>query len=362
MNKFDFNIGAAVHCKNGPCGKMKKLVVDSESLEVTDLIVEKGLIHTEDWVVPFSDVDRATEDYVMLSINCIELEDYPEYRSYDFDAIGQKLKNKAIESTYIVPPVSPYGLDPAGRFIPIIHSQSVHVNVRPEQEVITRGTPVHNKRKKIGSVDHILVDPESGKLTHLVVDPGLFTNSVVLHVSKVERVNENGILVNVDEREIDQFPEYSPRDDNAIITDLRERLKEESIINGIDISVDNNILTMRGSVPDIQTKRRLEYVARTMVGVLEVENNLHPENVADSKVLAALSNDPRTEFSVIEVIEDRNQVTLRGQVDSVEILQAAFEIADAQTGVLRVINGLSVKEDCFSPAFVTRITKILLKP
>ena len=92
MNKFDFNIGATVHCKNGKCGKLQKIVVDPESMEVTDLIVSKGLILTEDRVVPVSDVDRATEDYVMLSVNDTQLEEYPEYRTYNFDVAHQKSK------------------------------------------------------------------------------------------------------------------------------------------------------------------------------------------------------------------------------------------------------------------------------
>jgi osmotically-inducible protein OsmY len=175
-------------------------------------------------------------------------------------------------------------------------------------------------------------------------------------------VDEGGILVNVDEKEIDQFPVYSHRDDDAIISDLKERLETDAILDGIDIRVENGILTMYGSVPDVQTKRRLEYAARTIDGVVEVDNKLRPKNVMDSQVLAALANDPRTEFSVIEVIEDRKTITLRGQVDSVEILQAAIEIAETQPGVLRVINGLSVKEDRFSDAFVTQYTRSQLAP
>ena len=69
MNKFDFNIGATVHCKNGKFGKLQKLVVDPKSMEITDLVVGKGFIRTEERIVPVSDVDCATDEYVMLSIN-----------------------------------------------------------------------------------------------------------------------------------------------------------------------------------------------------------------------------------------------------------------------------------------------------
>jgi osmotically-inducible protein OsmY len=362
MNKFNFNIGATVHCKNGKCGKLQKLVVDPENMEVTNLIVSKGLILREDRVVPVSDVDRATEEYVMLSINDKKLENYPEYRPYNFDVVGMNSKKKTFGFNYISPRVSPYGFGSAGRYLPVIHRQSVHMNVPSDQEVIERGTSVHNQRKKIGNVDHVLVDAESGCLTHIVVDLGIFTNSVVFPISITECVDGEGIFINIDEEEIDQFPEYSLRDDSEIIKDLRKRIKSESFLDQIEITADDGVVKMDGSVPDIKAKRRLEYEARTLEGIVEVENNLLPGKIADSQVLAALANDPRTEFSVIEVIEDRNTVTLRGQVDSVEILQAAIEIAETQPGVLRVINGLSVKEDRFTAAFVTPYTRSQLAP
>jgi osmotically-inducible protein OsmY len=364
MNKFDFNIGATVHCKNGKFGKLKKLVVDPDSMEITGLVVGKGFFRTEDRIVPVSDVDRATDEYIMLSINDTKLEEYPEYVALLLSSNSpvesrSKSEQKTINSAYVA---HPYVFGPAGHYSPVLQKKIVHANVHPDHEVIGRGTLVHNQKNRIGSIDHLLVDAESGELTHLVINQGLFSDSLVFPISIAERVNEAGIFLSIDEEEIDQLPEYAKRDDADIVTDLREQLKTETFLDEIQICVENGILRMDGTVPDVATKRRLGYVACTLNGVLEVENNLHPDNVADSQVLNALASDPRTEFSVIEAIEDRGIVTLSGQVDSVEILQAAIEITEAQPGVLSVINGLSVKEDPFSPAFVTHYTKTQLTP
>jgi hypothetical protein len=62
MNKFDFNIGATVHCKNGKFGKLQKLVVDPKSMEITDLVVGKGFLRIEERIVPVSVVDCANDE------------------------------------------------------------------------------------------------------------------------------------------------------------------------------------------------------------------------------------------------------------------------------------------------------------
>jgi osmotically-inducible protein OsmY len=318
---------------------------------VTDLIVERGLLRTDERVVPVSYVDRATEDYVMLSISEPKLDECPEYQSYKYDVVGEKSAKRAIGSKPMTTYISTFGPVMTRGYMPVIRRQQVHQNVEPNQEVVTRGAPVRNQEEKIGSLDHMLVDAETSELTHLVLDPGIFSESVVLPISKAKRMDENGILVDLEANELDQFPAYSPRDEDEILEDLRGHLDTDGILEQLDMRVENGVLLMDGVVPDVFTKRRLDYVARTLEGVVDVENRLQPKNAMESKVATALAKDPRTALAVIEVIEDRNQVTLRGQVDSVEIQQAAIEIAESQPGVLNVINALVIKEDEFSSAF-----------
>jgi sporulation protein YlmC with PRC-barrel domain len=219
MNKFIFNIGATVHCKNGKYGKLQKLVVDPESMEITDLIVGKGLIRTDERIVPVSAVDCATDEYVMLSIKKSNVEDYPEYvevLSNSSEEVDTKSKRRSIKTAYVA---HPYVFGLASPYSPVFH-QTVRANVHPDHEVIERGTSVCNQSKKIGSVDHLLVDEESGELTHLVVDPGLLAGSIIVPISTIERINEEGIFLTIEEEEIDDFPEYSKRDDAGIVSDL----------------------------------------------------------------------------------------------------------------------------------------------
>jgi hypothetical protein len=84
MSGFDFKIGAVVHCPDGRCGRLLKVVVDPETREVTDLIVEKGFLLSEDRVLPADAVEEAAADEIHVSVASHELE---EFERYDEDVV-----------------------------------------------------------------------------------------------------------------------------------------------------------------------------------------------------------------------------------------------------------------------------------
>lgn len=71
-------------------------------------------------------------------------------------------------------------------------------------------------------------------------------------------------------------------------------------------------------------------------------------NVVDPltlKVEEALMNDDRTSDAVIDVGSYQGIVTLTGWVESLEVAQAAEEVANRQEGVVKVINSLVIESD-----------------
>jgi hypothetical protein len=153
----------------------------------------------------------------MLTINDTEVENYPEYVEYISNSdikVGSKSKQKNFDTAYVA---HPYVFGPTSRYMPILHRQIIRTNVHPDHEVVERGTPVHNQKNRIGSVDHMFMDAESGELTHIVVDPGFFSNSVVVPIALAERVDGEGIIINLDEEDINQLPEYGKLENVEIV-------------------------------------------------------------------------------------------------------------------------------------------------
>jgi hypothetical protein len=358
MHKFGFSIGATVHCKNEDCGKLEKLVVDPETLEVTHLIVKNGLFRPEDRIVPLTVVDRAKGNYVMLAINDTGLEKYPAYRFFDINIEGHKNHQKIVGSSSVTHQSSLDGFSSDHTYDSVIQRQSVHNNVPENGEIIKRGTPVYGADKKIGVIDHVIVEGETGELSHLVIDRGLLSCSKVIPITQIEGLHEKKIIVNLAESEINKFPDYSKHADHEIVMAMREQSKENSFLEDLHIVVIDGVVMMEGAVPDLTTKNRLEEIARKLDGVVAVENRLYPENAPGRGVLAALAYDPRTEDAVIEVLEDRGLVRLFGTVDHADRMEAAVEIAESQPGVLKVINGLTVEKAPRFPAFLSQLPQV----
>ena len=85
MNDFDFNIGAQVHCQDGQCGKLAKVVVNPDTLQVTDLIIEEGFLLKRARVFPISVVESTTAEDIYLSVHSDDLGNYREYREIEYE-------------------------------------------------------------------------------------------------------------------------------------------------------------------------------------------------------------------------------------------------------------------------------------
>lgn len=119
----------------------------------------------------------------------------------------------------------------------------------------------------------------------------------------------------------------------------------------IDVSTENGIVTLSGSVDSYFTKWDAREAAESVKGVRAVINELdvNPSPRRDaqirSDVFTALVADPVTEsFDVTVDVED-GLVTLRGEVDSYTEKMVAEEVAARVRGVSHVTNLLTYKLD-----------------
>jgi uncharacterized protein YrrD len=214
QSKLPLNIGAAVHCPDGRCGTLERLVIDPRREEVTDLIVEKGFLLKEDRVIPVSKVVKATEDRIDLSVAGDEFEGFPEYDEQEFRTPRPLLSERDYAPTDVAVWMRPYaglGVLVRDRIIPtkeVEVRQGVDVDVR----VIGGGTPVRTKKGKMGEVDHVLVDLDTEEVTHLVVETGgLQPEHMIIDYDAVEYADEDGIFVDLGDRDLRHLPRYAPR-------------------------------------------------------------------------------------------------------------------------------------------------------
>jgi osmotically-inducible protein OsmY len=118
----------------------------------------------------------------------------------------------------------------------------------------------------------------------------------------------------------------------------------------IEVSVDNGMLALQGSVEAYWKKIHAEEIVSRLSGVLSIENELTvvpTDDVLDKRiadeVIGALERNVLIDPEEINVRVEEGEVTLTGTVPSWRAEQAAYEAALYTTGVVEVRDNLSVQ-------------------
>ncbi|OQB25873.1 MAG: PRC-barrel domain protein [Chloroflexi bacterium ADurb.Bin180] len=204
---LSFSIGAAVHCDDGRCGRLARVVIDPSTDRVTALIVEKGFLQREDRVVPVMAVKSASDDQIVLGMHSSALRDLQEYREVDFRVPVERWDRGKYQPEQTRYAASPYeavagsGVVPSRRY-------RFHEGVPFSLKVVGRGTKVRDADGSLGEVDHVLVDCEGQHITHLIVRQGLFSDYVIVPVDAIVEVDDTGILLTLARDEVRALPRY----------------------------------------------------------------------------------------------------------------------------------------------------------
>jgi len=162
----------------------------------------------------------------------------------------------------------------------------------------------------------------------------------------VRSIGTKAIILDATQEEIDALPRYSRRSDEDIARELQDRLEEATVdCSNLQIAVSNGVVELEGTVRDVSCRRHAEAITRSVTGVIDVQNAISTDQSLQAQVIAALLSDPLTDVAVIEVMNERGIITLKGRVDSVEISEAAERIAGEQPGVMQVVNALDIRPD-----------------
>jgi sporulation protein YlmC with PRC-barrel domain len=202
-----FTIGAAVSCSDGPCGNLTKVVVDPVARAVTHVVVEpehrSGLAR----LVALGVIEPGTDaKAIRLGIALDEFEALPHAEETEFLPGGSgESAYEAHELYYwpyfgleggVAPSVAPYA------------SGLVTRDTIPAGEVeVRRGDRVHASDGEIGKVEGLVVEPASGRVTHVLLQEGHLwgRKQVAIPMTAVVKMDD-GVSVSLSRREIEALP------------------------------------------------------------------------------------------------------------------------------------------------------------
>lgn len=118
----------------------------------------------------------------------------------------------------------------------------------------------------------------------------------------------------------------------------------------VNASVEDNMVTLTGTVSRLAEKHHADRLAQTVRGVLFVKNEIEVRPLVDheasqvrDEVIDALQRNPATEAYELDIqVDDQGQVTLTGEVESYNESALAEEVASTIRGVTGIDNRIDV--------------------
>src|SRR5258706_15667562 len=91
-----------------------------------------------------------------------------------------------------------------------MRSFSLKLERRCPMQLIKGADVFSSAGEKIGSLDRVVLDPETKEVTHIVVEKGmLFTTNKLIPIEYVNLEHGERIMLNQTEKELDKLPAYN---------------------------------------------------------------------------------------------------------------------------------------------------------
>lgn len=200
---MDIPLNVEVRCVDGVGGKCTVIIVDPATQQITHVVVEsKGI----DLLVPIDAISASAPDHIQLSWSLAELAKAPPFEKVVY--VGDNPADLAGGGWTGPSLVMPTGMD-EGYMTEAVELSYVPEEQIPENELaIHSGAHVEASDGRVGRVDTFVVDPATGRITHLVLQQGHLwgKREVTVPLDAIDRIQEDIVFLKLDKAAIEQLP------------------------------------------------------------------------------------------------------------------------------------------------------------
>jgi hypothetical protein len=201
----EYEIGAAVTCRDGACGQLVRVVLDPVARAITHIVVEPKHRQGQERLVPVDLIDAGAPEMCLLcSIS--------EFDKLEYAAEIHFLSESAGDLGYGNGEVAVwpyYGLGGAiGGGMPEA-PQTYFTSRVPAGEVeVRRGEQVHASDGDIGRVHGLVIDPSNHRVTHVLLQEGHLwgKKQVSIPMQSVKAVDGEGVHLDLTRDEVRDLP------------------------------------------------------------------------------------------------------------------------------------------------------------
>jgi sporulation protein YlmC with PRC-barrel domain len=193
-------IKAKVECTDRPAGKSTHLIADPTTGKLTHFVVkDKKLPGSPDRLVPVEKVADTTGGVIRLNCTRDELVGMPPFTTFHY--VQKEVPNYA--DSYRTG--SPIPALPSDTWV----DEAADKHIPAGELALARGMAVETKEsKKVGQVDGLVVDPDSGQITHLLMQKGHLwgKKDVALPVETIDFVDAKTVYLKLDKAAVKDLP------------------------------------------------------------------------------------------------------------------------------------------------------------
>jgi sporulation protein YlmC with PRC-barrel domain len=200
---MDIPIHADVVCYDGVVGKSTHIIVDLVSERVTHFVVRSDQHHKQ-YVVSIEKIQDSDRTAILLACRKEDVYELPlfdqshfhGYDTYDSAPPMPSLGMSAPDTLY-----QPYRTAESPAEDPAAHFSAVEL-------AINKGADVLASDARVGKVDEFVIDPETHRITHLVLRQHFLLNKwiVTIPVSEIERAEVDTIFLKIDKAAVEALP------------------------------------------------------------------------------------------------------------------------------------------------------------
>lgn len=200
-------------------GVVNRVVLDPDSKQVTHLVVEKGVLFTDDRVIPVKMVEQATENRVLLTIDDAGFDEFPPYEDAEYVMLNDYTAQKAREESsaqplYWYPAVGgawwAYHRSSSVPVPPFVLESELNI---PEGTVAVKegASVVAKDGGKLGNIESVFANSDDHRVTHILISQGLlFKEQRLLPSTWISMTMEEEVHLNVKSDFVRSLPEYRP--------------------------------------------------------------------------------------------------------------------------------------------------------
>lgn len=199
---MEIPINAEIVCSDGRCGHASYIVLNPVTDKVTHLVVKEPNLPNIERLVPIEMVSSSDSEHIYLKCGRLGMENMDPFIETEF------IRSNTEEYTL------PFDYSYSGEFMmwPYVKPEDVSririEHLPPSELALRRGAQVHASDGHVGEIDELVVDPETDRITHLILREGHYwgKKEVTIPVTAIEHIDENMVYLNIDKLTIENLP------------------------------------------------------------------------------------------------------------------------------------------------------------